>query len=372
MNCRVLLDANALLALYTYNTPDLTLIEEFLIGNKNNIMFILSDIIIDEYKRNRAKKIQEAINRFEKDNQNFGVPNVIRELEIYNDYAEAKNTMHQLAKQAINQAKEKANSRQLFADKIANHIFENAKILEVKDDSEVLAAAEKRKLIGNPPGKRDEVGDRITWEALLKYCKDGDLYILTEDTDYFSPLAQKIPNCKSAEAENFLISNMDEFLQEEWNKHKNGKVYIVRGWECLVEYFITKEPCTQFTTSADEALIQAIKEKIRHAFERYRAVEKLINSESFKETHAAIERLRKYSDFTKTELRGLLKAYITNTQIFWIIQDYDVKEFAQKLLHISENYADDSEIRTLSEKLKKLIDRSKSESDFIPDEDLPF
>ncbi len=50
-----------------------------------------------------------------------------------------------------------------------------------------MQRARDRKERGNPPGKlEDPLGDQITWEQLLTYCKGAkQLWIITEDQDYF-------------------------------------------------------------------------------------------------------------------------------------------------------------------------------------------
>jgi hypothetical protein len=50
-----------------------------------------------------------------------------------------------------------------------------------------MQRARDRKERGNPPGKRENpLGDQITWEQLLTYCKGANqVWIITEDPDFF-------------------------------------------------------------------------------------------------------------------------------------------------------------------------------------------
>lgn len=50
-----------------------------------------------------------------------------------------------------------------------------------------MQRARDRKERGNPPGKRENpLGDQITWEQLLTYCKGAkQVWVITEDQDYF-------------------------------------------------------------------------------------------------------------------------------------------------------------------------------------------
>lgn len=49
-----------------------------------------------------------------------------------------------------------------------------------------MERARDRKERGNPPGKqKNTLGDQITWEQLLTYCKGmKQLWIITDDSDY--------------------------------------------------------------------------------------------------------------------------------------------------------------------------------------------
>jgi hypothetical protein len=61
-------------------------------------------------------------------------------------------------------------------------LFANAKS-PTKDE---MQRARDRKERGNPPGKqKDTLGDQITWEQLLSFCKETRrLWIITDDRDY--------------------------------------------------------------------------------------------------------------------------------------------------------------------------------------------
>lgn len=50
-----------------------------------------------------------------------------------------------------------------------------------------MQRARDRKERGNPPGKSaNPLGDQITWEQLLTYCKGAkQIWLITEDQDYF-------------------------------------------------------------------------------------------------------------------------------------------------------------------------------------------
>ena len=370
MKCRILIDANMLLALYSYETPNLKLIYEFLMEYENLLEFVLTDIIVDEWLRNREKKIEHSIKNFKEANKRFGEPNIIKELETYEKYAEAKKKMLELAEKAVGEAKERARSKKLFADKIAAQIIEKARKFICKDDESIFMLAQRRMSYGNPPGKHGELGDRLTWEALLKNLEDGDLFILTDDSDFLSPLQQRVGSCTEDKVSSLLHMNTNEFLRDEWRSKRRGKLYLIRNWRCFIEYFSTHDPCDSLKDAKSESRPKIL--GLLRAFERSKAVERLVNSGSFKETHKSIEALMAFDDFSKSELLDLMKAYTENSQIAWIIDDVDVKEFAEKLLGLAEAYFDDEDIRKSADKLQSLLGAKRDPQKEFLDEDLPF
>jgi hypothetical protein len=68
-----------------------------------------------------------------------------------------------------------------------NSLFKNSH----KPTEGQLSLARKRKEVGNPPGKPENpLGDQITWEQLLAFCKEKKpqrIWIVTNDHDFFKP-----------------------------------------------------------------------------------------------------------------------------------------------------------------------------------------
>lgn len=53
------------------------------------------------------------------------------------------------------------------------------------DEFDLLGLAERRKKVGNPPGKRkDPIGDELVWEILLSNHFDDDLSVVAYDSDW--------------------------------------------------------------------------------------------------------------------------------------------------------------------------------------------
>jgi len=368
MKCAILVDANALLALYSHETPDLTWIERAL-ENLEGYTLVVTDTIIDEWRRNREEKIAHSISTFKKQaSKSFGEPSIIRELDIYSDFKKAKDTMLQLAKTAMEQARERAISEVLHADIIVKAILEKALRIDTRARTEIVEAATMRTKLENPPGKRNVLGDRLTWEALLQadQLNGVNLYILSDDSDYRSKLEQPL-DCNAKEMaglQDLMKLNVNQFLRAEWQR-KGGELFLLTNWSCFIRFFASVA-CSGVTTAPSISQLDFVR-----AFERSKAVSRLISSASFKETHSAIEELREYGDFSKEELRQLLRAFLENTQIYWILRDQDVREFAQRLVEMAKLYSSDDEIYRYAENLTRALE-SKSSAFNMADDDLPF
>lgn len=68
----------------------------------------------------------------------------------------------------------------------------------------------------------------------------------------------------------------------------------------------------------------------------------LENSRSFANTHIVIKDLAEFSEWTKDEIKLLMKIAIRNKQVFYILNDMDVKVFYKKLLSKLTNVTGDA------------------------------
>lgn len=375
MNQRVLVDANILLDLYSYPSTELDTIDKIINDSDftKYVSFYFTTIFIDEWKRNRAVKIRASLNEFKKYAiVKFGEPTIIRSSDKYTTYSKAKKDFLDIAQEIYDTALSSALSHDLFADKIISYMIEHSVI--IPDDNiitdDIIKLAYHRMLLGNPPGKKGELGDRITWELLLKYLDDGDLFILSADKDYASELWNSNGNDCSDENiyDDVLLISANEFLRNEWEKKKRGKLFLISKLRCLFELFSSN-------TTKRFLFIRA----------REKAVERLANSKSFKETHRAISELSSYNDFTKSELLQLLYTYLNNDQIYRIISDKDVLSFGSTLLNLLYPYSSEENVKHLYTKLQDVISKEKGEANIddidwpddtdlfdFDEEDLPF
>ena len=78
---------------------------------------------------------------------------------------------------------------------------------------------------------------------------------------------------------------------------------------------------------------EAIKqEKPKEEQEKIDLINSLESSGSFKNTHAIVEKLSKYTSWKYEELEDLLQIAVENTQVWHILNDQDIKKFYQYLI----------------------------------------
>lgn len=159
------------------------------------------------------------------------------------------------------------------------------------------ACAKRRMEIGNPPGKKDSLGDAINWVTLLDAVPEKQtLHIISEDGDFYSLLDECAIN---------------PFLAEEWKSLKQSEVRVYRT---LSEFM--KEHFDGVALSFDEA--------------KRSLIEELSESGSFAETHRIVAGLNQYGYFSLEEARLLLDAAAGNGQVGMIVTDTDVSDLIAK------------------------------------------
>lgn len=75
----------------------------------------------------------------------------------------------------------------------------------------------------------------------------------------------------------------------------------------------------------------------------------LSGSRSFQNTHFIVAKLQKNTGFSKRQKEQLFEAAVSNQQIFWILNDNDIKQFYKRLL--SANDIDNSNVARIKEKM---------------------
>lgn len=295
----IFIDTNVLLAFYHYTSDDaeqLKIIAK--LAKKNELVLYLTEQVVDEFKRNRENKLAAAIKDLEKWGKAPGIPRCMIGYTEVKTYQEAVSAVEKARSALITQARKDAQERTLSADTLFADIVDVAVL--IKREQLQIADAKTRKLIGNPPGKKDSWGDQINWECLLAGVPGGtELHIISKDGDFASPL---------------FADQAHQFLVDEWKAAKGAALYL---HEELRPFLKSKFPDIQLATDIEKSA----------------AIGRLENSASFQTTHAAVATLSPISGtLTWSDADRLFSAGLVNNQIAWIGTDDDVYPFYAGLI----------------------------------------
>ena len=223
------------------------------------------------------------------------------------------------AKNAIlDHIKKDIAAKSLKADEIIRDIF--AKANRILIEPSLLEVAKIRYDRGNPPGKKGSYGDAINWEALLMAIPQGeDIHIIADDVDYYSLLNPE---------------EMDDFLQSEWESRKYSSACIYKR---LSQFLLKNFPTATLASELEKDIL----------------IKELAESLTFAKSHRVIASLFTCGEFSVPQVSDLVNAYLTNSQVNWIIGDDDVMKFAEALISRYENVIDPAKLQDLNALIKK-------------------
>lgn len=303
MPIQVFVDTNIFLSFYHYTNDELSEIEKltFLIGN-NQIKLFITQQVVDEFNRNREAKLFDALKQINEKFKFGEYPPFCKDFSAYSELTDTIKKAQSLHIQILDYAKTNITKNELRADTLISKLFDSAEILSISDS--IYEKATRRIRLGNPPGKNNSHGDAINWEIILENSGVfDDLYIVTNDKDYYSLMNPK---------------DINPFLQIEYNNDMIGNVTCFRS---LTSFFKAKFPHINLENEQQ-------KEEIINA---------IINSSSFASTRKALKRLQLFDTYSSEQIEQVLTAAFNNTQINWILNDEDIKQ------HIWSFYLKNSE-----------------------------
>ncbi len=302
----IFIDTNIFLEFYHYTQDDIEELKKIIpiIEREDNKLF-LTQQVVDEFYRNREKKLMDAIKTFEKETIHSNFPQICRAYEEFPAMVELQREYKKHKNSLVNKIMLDIKNNTLVSDKIIESIFEKITVINISKIS--FKNARYRNLTGNPPGKNNSIGDAINWELLLENVPNGeDLHLIANDKDYNSIID---------------TDDISPVLLKEWESKKESKIHYYRK---LSDFFNEHFPSIKLANEIGKQL----------------DMKKLILSGSFSSTHNAISKLSKYSEFTVDETNELLRAFVENSQINLIYTDSDVKDFFDGLISGREHEVD--------------------------------
>lgn len=294
----VFIDTNVLLRFYAYSDDTLNEVEKLVaIQKSGGINLLNTEQIIEEHYRNRDKELSESIKKLESIASSLQIPRFADHYEEAGLLKQALKSAKDAKTNLLNKLKMELFNGNLRADKVIEDLCSSSVVLTRTD--EIVGRARLRKELGNPPGKKDSLGDQINWEILLANVPEGsDLHLVSKDGDFKASVFDAVPNY---------------FLKKEWLKSKGGNIFLYAG---LAEFAKEHFPAIDLPTDA-------IKQS---------SIQKLKDSTSFAQTHDAIAELNlMVNDLNKSETISFFTIILENQQVKWIIEDEDINSFYKSL-----------------------------------------
>lgn len=304
------IDTNIFLNFFSHSDEDLEKLSELqkLINETSQIKLFVSTQLVDEFSRNRESKIKETMKKFNDSHTKIEIPKICSGYDEVEKINSANKIIQEEKRNLIIKLNNDIERKTLKADVIISHLFSGAQ--EISE--QIFINAKRRFDLGNPPGKNKSYGDAVNWEFLMLSVPKGEnLHFVGTDIDFTSPLNE---------------NSLSQFLLEEWDKKKNSKIIYYRS---LNNFFKAEFPELQLN---DDYIIDI-------------NIQEFSESKSFDSARSHLKRLCRRNEFSDNQINNIVKASITNDQIY-----------------VAHKYSD-----YIGKRLKEII---KGHEDQIPQDDL--
>ena len=330
------IDTNIFLSFYHLTSDDLEELRKLtVLLEEKKITLYLTEQVVFEFRRNREAKIADALKGLKEQRLSLQFPQICKDYPEYPELRKLQKIYEECHATLLEKVSLDAAQATLKADVIINELF--GKATRIETSSEFVDKAKLRLEVGNPPGKDGSLGDAISWESLLERVPAGvELHFITDDRDYVSVLDE---------------NRFKEFLLQEWTESGHGKIVFYRR---LASFFKDHFPQIKLASELEKEL----------------AIRALATSGSFSETHSAIARLAKYTQFTGAQVNDIVRAAVSNNQVSWIIEDEDIHKFLSGVIAGHEKDVDADNYAELLRQLKiKVKETTEARVDY---DDVPF
>lgn len=326
------LDTNIYLSFYKMSGDDIEELRKLSVTvQAKRTTLYLPDQVRSEFHRNREATIAESLRLLQDAKLPTSFPRLFLSYPGYRDLRETLTNYEKQRADLLTHVRRAAADKELHADKLINELFGLAQPIALTDD--VWRLAKRRFDLGNPPGKGQSYGDAINWESLLTTVPNGqDLLFVTSDADYMSKL------------ETGLLS---DFLRAEWTERKKS---TATAYATLSALFEKHYPNIKLAAELEKEL----------------AIDRLIGSQNFLETHSAIHAVSQYADFSSEQAQALVEAANGNTQIRWILEDDDVYAFFTRIAARYGDVIEPSELAAFWENAEPESEADEYQADELP------
>ncbi len=304
------IDTNVLLSFLHFSNEDLGKLDQLVIlAGHRKLDLVLPQQVKDEYTRRREDRIADALKQMKEAQLATTYAQICRHYPEYKELQGIQQSFVKARTALIQKVTDAASRNELHADRTITQLFTAGRVVE--RNPEILSAARERHELGNPPGKRDSLGDAVNWETLLVAADPGsDLHLVSDDKDWTSALDREV---------------FSPFLANEWQHRKQGQV---KYYQRLTKFFADNFPDIRLASELEKDLL----------------VKDLAESPSYKDSHRIIQALSTFSDFTRTQLNDIVSAYISNDQVSFIARDSDLRRFIESAIGGHEHELDPTDL----------------------------
>lgn len=245
----IFIDANIYLRFYDTSSSKLKLMLKSIVDLRDKIF--VTEQIRNEVSRNKLKVAKDS---FSANFKELGIkksplPELFDEkydkrlskwnkkrAKIIDQENKLKKEYSQIVTDILTSIEKSTDSVSLELDKVF--------LLSKTPSSIEIESARIRKELGNPPGKSaDPLGDQLTWEQLLPTIENKEVWIITNDSDFFSKYRNR--------------HYLNPFLYNEFKKNNNNKPPTVNLFRSLpegIEDFCKKTSFQLKTLPSDEEM----------------------------------------------------------------------------------------------------------------------
>jgi predicted nucleic acid-binding protein len=310
----IFIDTNVFLSFYHFSNEDLEELNKLLVLlDRKEVQLYLPQQVRTEFRRNREAKIADAMRKLREQKLSLHFPQICKDYPEYPKLRDLQSQYEKLHASLLNCLNEDIRHRKLKADAIIEQLFAKANVIQRTDS--IVGKARFRMEIGNPPGKKDSLGDALNWVTLLEAITEGsELHFVSGDKDYCSVLDDEAFN---------------DYLLQEWCRTKKSDLIFYKR---ISAFFQAKFPEIKVATELEKDLL----------------IKDLGESSSFATTHAVVAKLSKFNDFTPAQRSAIVHAATTNSQVGYIATDDDVSSFLSSVVEGHEDQiGDHSELDNL-------------------------
>ena len=288
------INANIFLGFYEATSDSLLELEKLttVLKQKKRAKLWLPDQVKREFWKNRDGSVASVLREFSKLNGLGSIPRLVQEDPEFDQLKKLSGQLESKKKEIVDRVRGEVAAEQTKADGWVRNLFSLAE--EINTTGAIANQAWERALRHTPPGKQDGLGDHLSWMALLaKLPPKAELHIISQDADFAGELERE---------------EIHPYLKCEWAKKNGGSVKL---WKRASQFLAAHFPEAKNAIEIKRTLL----------------IERLEKSPNFATTHAVIAEFSDLSHLSNPLATRLASAILANSQVHWIHDDGDVKEF---------------------------------------------